>query len=279
MHNTRGAALLLLLVATNSIVLASQVTSVTGDLYIDEAYNGCQTKDTFSCAKYRALTYIHKLALGHVSTGRGFNQLPMLENVRLIRLPETNKAQEEVYELFDAVPRSSDSELMKFYRFGLREVERFARTYAVAVAVPESQTGLVPRFITEDDLQQGRALEDESRGKKKKLQLLLPLLILFKFFKLKVLLIPILLGVLAIKKILILAAIFLPSILSVLKFCKQQPLYHEYSAAPAYDYGVTGYAAPGSSGSYGKEIYSRRNYDAQALAYRGQQQQQQQQQQ
>ena len=113
------------------------------------------------------------------------------------------------------------------------------------------------------------------------MQLLLPLLILFKFFKLKVLLIPILFGVLAIKKILLLAAVFLPSIVGLLKYCKQQPFYHEYSA-PAYDYGVTSYAAGGASGAsgstYGKDFYARRNYEAQNLAYRAQTPQTQQQQ-
>jgi hypothetical protein len=162
-----SAILFLLVVTTTTIVFASEeVTSVTGDVYLDDAYKSCQTKDAFGCAKYRALNYIHKLALGHVSTGRGFTQLPLLENLRLIRLQSSAAVpsqEEATYELFDAVPRSSDSELMRFYRFGLREVERFARTYAVSVPVPESQNGFEPRIISEEQLeqqQQGRALED-----------------------------------------------------------------------------------------------------------------------
>ncbi|KAF9799405.1 hypothetical protein SFRURICE_003102 [Spodoptera frugiperda] len=59
-----------------------------------------------------------------------------------------------------------------------------------------------------------------TRGKKKKLAVIVPLLTLFAVLKLKLLLIPILLSVLLIKKLLLIAALLLPSVLSTLKACK-----------------------------------------------------------
>jgi hypothetical protein len=108
----------------------------------------------------------------------------------------------------------------------------------------------------------------EGRGKKKKIILLLPLLL---FFKLKVLLIPILLGVLFIKKLLILGAVLLPSLLHMIKFCK--PFHgHGHSvwnSGPdiAAEYS-TGY---GHSGPYHGDYHGRRSmkWNPQSLAYRG----------
>lgn len=104
-----------------------------------------------------------------------------------------------------------------------------------------------------------------SRGKKKKLAIILPLLVLFKFFKIKVILIPILLGILAIKKILAIAAIFLPGLIGVLKICKPQ-LSQGWSSPPTGHgeyYGGSEY-----SSGYSKD-YSRKTWDPQNLAYRG----------
>ncbi|XP_065351202.1 uncharacterized protein LOC135946769 [Cloeon dipterum] len=266
--NTLSIAVLLAVGLSAAAVAADHT-----DAYMEDARTSCEhKKDALSCAKLRALSYLDAVAGGQVSSARAFNTMfsPLSAiGVRLVKMPSTDE-ENAPSELFDDVEqRSGDSEITKMWKFGLRQVERFARKYSVAVAVPETNTGVVPRIISEDDV---NAIESrESRGKKKKLQLLLPLLILFKFFKLKVLLIPILLGVLAIKKILILAAVFLPSVIGLLKFCKQQPFLHEYSSPAAYDYGVTSYAAGGASGStYGKDLYNRRNYEAQNLAYRAQ---------
>jgi hypothetical protein len=90
-----------------------------------------------------------------------------------------------------------------------------------------------------------------SRGKKKTLMYLLPLI---SFFHLKALLVPILLAVLFIKKLLVLSVIFLPSLLSLVKWCKP---HHHYSAwVPDYDPPSDYHAeyAP----HYGKEYISRR---------------------
>jgi hypothetical protein len=108
----------------------------------------------------------------------------------------------------------------------------------------------------------------EGRGKKKKLALLLPLLF---FFKLKALLIPILLGVLFIKKLLILGAIVFPSLLSLVKLCKPHHghSYSGWSSGPdvSAEYS-SGYGHPAP---YHGEYHGRRTgrWDPQSVAYRG----------
>jgi hypothetical protein len=104
-----------------------------------------------------------------------------------------------------------------------------------------------------------------SRGKKKTLMYLLPLV---SFFHLKALLIPILLAVLFIKKLMVLGVIFLPSLLSLVKWCK--PQHHHYSPwlsdhePPHSDYHAE------YSPHYGKEYSSRRRGREirEAMAYR-----------
>lgn len=73
---------------------------------------------------------------------------------------------------------------------------------------------------------------------KKKKSVVLPILILLNLLKLKLLLLPIFLSVHFIKKLLLLASLLAPSILSRLKICKlaQQPHaqvypYHTWSTA------------------------------------------------
>ncbi|PSN40903.1 hypothetical protein C0J52_18725, partial [Blattella germanica] len=111
----------------------------------------------------------------------------------------------------------------------------------------------------------------EGRGKKKKLALLVPLLL---FFKLKVLLVPILLGVLFIKKLLILATVLFPSMLSLVKFCKPHHghSYSGWSSGPdtSGEYS-TGY---GHVASYHGDYHGRRSarWDDRASPYRGYQQ-------
>ncbi|GLH04042.1 Uncharacterized protein GBIM_09829 [Gryllus bimaculatus] len=96
--------------------------------------------------------------------------------------------------------------------------------------------------------------DEEARGKKKKIALLLPLAL---FFKIKALLIPILLGVLIIKKLLVVAAVLLPSLLGLVKVCK--PAHHhgqaytlhstDWSSAAGSEYGPPAYGYPGHDGS------------------------------
>jgi hypothetical protein len=94
------------------------------------------------------------------------------------------------------------------------------------------------------------------------------LLPLISFFHLKALLVPILLAVLFIKKILVLAVIFLPSLLSLVKLCK--PFHHHPTWVAEYEHDID---HPSEYAPYfhGKEYGSRRRRIreiGQALAYR-----------
>lgn len=109
----------------------------------------------------------------------------------------------------------------------------------------------------------------EGRGKKKKLALWLPLLL---FFKLKALLVPILLSVLFIKKLLILAAVLFPSLISLVKLCKPHHghSYSGYTSGP--DVSAEYSSGYDHSGPYHAEYHhGRRNgrWNPQSLAYRG----------
>ncbi|XP_021923158.1 uncharacterized protein LOC110831454 [Zootermopsis nevadensis] len=128
-----------------------------------------------------------------------------------------------------------------------------------------------PRIVDEDnpqkDLQDDNTLT-EGRGKKKKLALWLPLLF---FVKLKALLIPILLGVLFIKKLLILAAILLPSLLSLLKLCKPHQGHSHSGWSSGPDVSSEFSSGYGHPGPYHGEYHGRRTgrWDPQSVAYRG----------
>jgi hypothetical protein len=92
------------------------------------------------------------------------------------------------------------------------------------------------------------------------------LLPLVSFFHLKTLLIPILLAVLFIKKVLVLAVVFLPSLLSLVKFCK--PQHHHTPWYPDHDHPIDHHLE--YSPNYGKEYPSRRRSreTGKAMAYR-----------
>jgi hypothetical protein len=101
--------------------------------------------------------------------------------------------------------------------------------------------------------------------KKKNMMFLLPLL---SFFHLKIILVPILLAVLFIKKILVLAVIFLPSLLSLVKLCK--PFKHHPTWIAEYEPEIDHHAEY-TPYYHGKEYGNRRRRSreiGQAMAYR-----------
>lgn len=103
----------------------------------------------------------------------------------------------------------------------------------------------------------------ESRGKKKKASMLIPIIMLFKLFKVKVMLALVLGGVIFIKKALMFVLLLAPSYLQMLKVCKipHHPHIEEH------DFGGTGYGyahSPphGHHTSYAKDWAASRAYAA-----------------
>ncbi|KAG7190717.1 hypothetical protein KM043_006793 [Ampulex compressa] len=128
-----------------------------------------------------------------------------------------------------------------------------------------------PMFLDEDEftrLKNRKESDGDWRIFKKKKSLILPLLILLNLFKLKLLLLPIFLGVHFIKKLLVLGSLILPSILGHLKVCKvQQPQqgypYHTWATAAdaPVDY-PTAYGQEESAWAHRNDIISHLGYPA-----------------
>ncbi|XP_069679288.1 uncharacterized protein [Periplaneta americana] len=206
----------------------------SGDTYLDGAYKDCLiAKDMTTCIKYRALRYVHEMTSPFEESGRrgimGHSEYRIGESLKLVALPPHSISEFEQPLFSESKSRSSDSEFMKLFRFTLREVERFVRSYALTINVPMAMSSgrsaddvATPRFI-DSDFFSGTLKEVASRDKKKTLMFLLPLI---SFFHLKALLVPILLAVLFIKKLLVLGVVFLPSLLSLVKWCK--PMHHHH---------------------------------------------------
>ncbi|XP_071441604.1 uncharacterized protein [Hetaerina americana] len=240
-----------------------------GDSYLDGAREQCArasgaADSFFPCVKFRALRFVHRLASPDDESAA--SRIVLSDSVHLVRSAQSSRERIFPSGATEDDQRGDSYELERLARFGMREMERFANSHAVAFRVGGDGQGSA-RLIDEDAPEKGDLFE-EARGKKKKLALLVPLLMLVKFIKLKALLIPILFSVLIIKKILILFAVFFPTILGFLRFCKPQQQHgYEYSS-PTMDYGSTGYGGA----SYGKENhYSRRStagWDPQSQAYR-----------
>lgn len=137
--------------------------SYSGDVYFDGAYNECfNTKSAFSCFKYTALRYLHKLSSPSADNSLRSNSegLKLMgSTMRLISIPENTAASKEyVKTLFpDSQHRSTDSELEGLYKFTLREAEKFVRTHALALSIPtgsatsrDIEAGQGPRIVDED---------------------------------------------------------------------------------------------------------------------------------
>ncbi|XP_067008003.2 uncharacterized protein [Anabrus simplex] len=241
----------------------------SGDMYLDEAYDTClQYRTSLKCAKYKALKYLYDIT----SPYQGHNDAIVLGNaVKLVTIPR--KPSEPSSPLFpDSQPRSTDSELDKVFGFALRRMERFIMARAVSVDLPVATPGArgldedAPRLVDEN-----QQLEEEGRGKKKKLALLLPLALAFKI---KALLVPTLLGVLFIKKLLVLGAVLLPGLLSYVKYCRPPPHHHTHAVHTGYsaDFDSAsefssgpGFAAP----PHYKDYPSRRHNNVAYRAYNG----------
>lgn len=115
---------------------------------------------------------------------------------------------------------------------------------------------------------------DRGVHSKKKMHLFLPMLVMLKFGIIKALLIPILLGIVFIKKVIVLGVMVLPSILSMLKACKIVPpsFHHTPYHSEGFSAGGGDFASYGSQAdSYGKDWQGanqrRTRYGKSSLAY------------
>ncbi|XP_060528308.1 uncharacterized protein LOC132703199 [Cylas formicarius] len=189
------------------------------DPYLAKTNSFCLNGDLASCFQSRALSSLDDFFDKPSYT--------LTENARLLRLSETHlrSISQEPYE-YSQSPRSDDSEWDQLVKFVLRKVEKFMKSTAIEVDFDNQVTEngrYSPRFIDEvvDEID---VLEDkkDSLFKRKKLKkLLIPMLLVLKIFKLKLLLfLPFILGLASFQKVLGFLALVVPGVIAYFKFCK-----------------------------------------------------------
>ncbi|XP_025193625.1 uncharacterized protein LOC112593447 [Melanaphis sacchari] len=198
------------------------------DPYLSSANGACLQGDMAECFKARALS-----GLGDFFVRDSYR---LNENVRVVRLRDEDddggRHASRAFE-FSTDQRPEDTEWDKLVKFATRKAERFLRSAAVEVHVPDELTEggrYSPRFIDEISSELD-TLEDKKASvitKKKVKKLLIPLLIVLKLFKLKLLLfLPLILGLASFKKVLGFLALVVPGLIGFFKLCKPD-LQHNY---------------------------------------------------
>ncbi|KAJ8928848.1 hypothetical protein NQ314_018533 [Rhamnusium bicolor] len=149
------------------------------------------------------------------------------DNARIFRLPESQlrQAAQEPYEYSES-PRADEPEWDQLVKFAMRKVEKFLKSTSIELAFDDEVTErgrYSPRFIDEI-VGEIDIIEDkkDSLFKRKQLKkLFIPLLLVLKIFKLKLLLfLPLILGLASFKKFLGFLAIIIPGAIAFFNFCK-----------------------------------------------------------
>ncbi|KAL1379628.1 hypothetical protein pipiens_014764 [Culex pipiens pipiens] len=186
------------------------------DPYLARTNSQCLNGELADCFKSQALNTFTDFFAKDV--------YQLTSDARIVRMPETQlrSLDREGFE-YSEEPRQLDSEWDALYKFGLRQLERFVKSAALEFAIPDELTEggrYSARFIDEisDEID---VIEDKkaplfTRHRLKKI--FIPLLIILKIFKLKLLLfLPVILGLASFKKLLGFAAIIIPGVIGYLK--------------------------------------------------------------
>ncbi|KAL7296192.1 hypothetical protein TKK_0010731 [Trichogramma kaykai] len=230
----------------------------TMDPYMAKSNKGCLNGDFAECFKSRAL-----------NTFADFFEEPsyeLTESVRVVRMPRNviSEVARQPYE-YSTEPRSEDTEWDQLVKFALRKAERFVKTSAFEVSAPSwlmsaSNEVYAPRFLDEiaDEIDVLENKKDTVFSRHRLRKILIPMLIVLKLFKLKLLLfLPLILGLASFKKLLGFAAIVVPGIIGFFKLYK--PLSPSYTP-PIYSPNGLGHpgglhggigGASGLGGGYG----------------------------
>ncbi|KAF2897361.1 hypothetical protein ILUMI_08814, partial [Ignelater luminosus] len=213
------------------------------DEYLYESQQQCSTKNNLlSCAKYRTLRYLTTIGHQYGIIGNETSDSP----VRLIKMDRYHQ-EPELFPTARQLP--GDSEFTKFLKFAQRQLNYYMGTQGIVFDLPEGA----------EILEQNRSYGvEEGRGKKKKAAIvLMPLIILFKLFKIKIMVAMVLASLVFIKKAIMLAALILPSILQHLKHCSKThyvhhpPVHHHEDVHDHEDFG--GGLSGGYYGGYSKD--------------------------
>ncbi|OXU27686.1 hypothetical protein TSAR_011616 [Trichomalopsis sarcophagae] len=203
----------------------------TPDVFIEHCRKECAIyKNMMACGKYKAIKWINNVVQEKEYVYGPFKiiKIPAVQGERI--LPELPR-----------VKKSNAAEMLHFIRESAEDLLT-RRALVYTVDQPSGARSFSNGLMVLDDDELGQMEKsrtfDVSHGNfrifKKKKNIILPILILLNLLKLKLMILPIALGVHFIKKLLVLGSLLLPSILSHLKICKiaQQPYHHHPWAAP-----------------------------------------------
>ncbi|XP_011314606.1 uncharacterized protein [Fopius arisanus] len=250
------------------------------DPYLARINQACLNGDLAECFKSRAL--------GSFSEFFDQPEYSFTEQVKFVRMGRdvVQEVARQPYE-YSSSPRSGESDWDQLVKFAARKAERFVKTVAIEVNIPSWVTGenevYAPRFLDEiaDEIDILENKKDTLFSRKRLKKLLIPMLIILKLFKLKLLLfLPLILGLASFKKFLGFMAIVIPGLIAFFKFCKpimnnyQPPVYTQSGLAfPHYkESNNQGYPAEHSSYQDNGYHNSYQNDGAsygQDLAYQG----------
>ncbi|CAK9795218.1 hypothetical protein ANTPLA_LOCUS286 [Anthophora plagiata] len=221
-------------------------------------------KDFTTCGKYRVVRWLHDAVREKEFSYGAF---------RIVRIPSMPK--QMVLPKFpqSRVFKSGAIETLNFVRDAVEDfLTKRAVVYTTDNSVYSKSFGSSPIIVDEDEfsqLQSRKESEGDWRIFKKKKSLILPILILLNLVKLKLLLLPIFLGVHFIKKLLVLASLIAPSVLSHLKICKVAPPHHQ-QAYPYHTWSTAAEAPIDYPTGYGQEeAWAHRNDIQNNIAYLG----------
>ncbi|CAB3222961.1 unnamed protein product [Arctia plantaginis] len=204
------------------------------DPYIQQSTQQCIQGDLADCFKAQAL--------------RSFDDFfdkpsyALSENAVLVKVESQARALLREPPTLESQPRSEDSDWEALVKYGMRKIERFLRSTALEMELDDDVTSrgiLAPRFIgdiaDEVDIIENKKASFPGRHKLKKL--IIPMLLILKLFKLKLLLfLPLILGLASFKKFLGFLALIVPGVIGYFKFCKpnSSPFSQNHYTGPQY---------------------------------------------
>ncbi|XP_011880708.1 PREDICTED: uncharacterized protein LOC105569126 [Vollenhovia emeryi] len=234
------------------------------DPYLAKVNERCLTGDLAECFKSRALNYFVDF-FDHP-------EYSLNDNVQVKRMPDQVVAEvyRQPYE-YSNEPRSGETEWDQMVNFMKRKMERFVKTMSFELTIPNEETSLdeayKPRFLNEiaDEIDTIENKKDTLFSRNRLKKVLIPILLVLKLFKLKLLLLlPLILGLASFKKFLGFLAIIIPGVIGFLKLYKPYPQYYPvytkngvaqpqpyYESHSNFDYHGNNY---GNVDSYGHDL-------------------------
>lgn len=201
--------------------------SNSSNVFVEKCRRDCAIqKDAVVCGRYRVVRWLQDVK------EKEFNYGPF----SVIKVPSLNRET-----IFPRLPRINDTrsgliDTLSFVRDAAEDMlTKRAVVYTIEYSPGARSLTSGPIVLDDDEF---KKISLSKRGEerifhKKKKHIILPILILLNLIKLKLLLLPVFLGVHFIKKILVIGSLLLPSILSHLKICKvpHYPVHQAWATA------------------------------------------------